>query len=76
MQRTVHVGEWKVAEPFGKLFLDLCWSEAGAFFLGRSIDFEELFLLPSVLVLFLESSDEVSLARLLYPSTLYVLDRY
>jgi hypothetical protein len=25
MKDTVHVGEWKVAEPFGELLLDFCF---------------------------------------------------
>lgn len=53
VQGAVHVGVWKVAEPFGELLLDLDPGEALRLLEGRGIDLKDAFVLPPLLVFLL-----------------------
>lgn len=64
VQAAVHVGKGKVAEPLGVLLQDLLLGQPRDLLRRRSVDLESLFGLPSILVLFLETLEVVSLGRL------------
>ena len=64
METSVHVWVWKVSEPLGVLFLELFLGKASKLLRLGSVDLEDLFFLPSILVFLLERLEEISLGRL------------
>ena len=64
MQDSVHVGVWKVSEPFGELFLDLFGGEASDFLWRWGVYFKDAFGLPTLLVLLLQGLEVVPLSCL------------
>ena len=53
MEGAVHIRIRECSHPFGILFMDLCWGEPSRLLLGRWVNFEETFRLPSRLILLL-----------------------
>ncbi len=51
VQTPIHVGEWEVPEPFGKLFEDFCFGKSLQFCLRWRVDLEQMLVLPLGLVL-------------------------
>ena len=64
VKRTIHVGEWEVAEPLGVFLLDLCGGQSSQLIRSGGVDVEDLFVFPFLLVPFLEVYQVVALARL------------
>lgn len=64
MQAAVHVGKREVAKPLGELLSDLLLGQPSKLLRRWGVDLEGLFGLPSILVLFLETLEVVSLGRL------------
>lgn len=66
MEGSVHVGKGKVAEPLGKLFLDLGGRETLGLLESGGIGFEDALVLPPLLVFLFEFDQSIALARLRY----------
>ena len=64
VQRPIHVREGEVPEPFGKLLVDLRRAEACCFLLCWRIGFEDVRLLPLMLILLLQGLQVVPFTSL------------